>query len=228
MDSGSEEMRLEGPREGPRSGAAPRQLVVLLHGLGANGQDLIALAPVLGQILPDALFVAPDAPSPCDMAPFGFQWFSLQVRTPESLYVGAEDARPLLDRFLDAELARHGLSDEQLVLIGFSQGTMMALHTALRRPRPCACVIGYSGLLVGEERLSAEVVSRPPVLLVHGDSDEVVSPQALPVAVEALRGAGVEVAADLRPGLGHGIDETGIALAARFLTDVFADQGVTD
>ena len=121
---------------------------MLLHGLGANGQDLIALAPVLGTVLPDAVFVAPDAPSPCDMAPFGYQWFSLQVRTPESLYVGAEEARSLLDRFLDEEMARYGLNDENLVLVGFSQGTMMALHTALRRQTACAGVIGYSGLLV--------------------------------------------------------------------------------
>jgi phospholipase/carboxylesterase len=223
MVSASQEIDLEGPREGPRSGGTPRQLVVLLHGLGANGQDLIALAPVLGQVLPDAVFVAPDAPSPCDMAPFGYQWFSLQLRTPESLYEGAEGARPVLERFIDAELARYGLGDEHLVLIGFSQGTMMALHTALRRPRACACVIGYSGLLVGGERLAEETVSRPPVLLVHGDADEVVSPQALPAAVEALKGAGVEVEGELRPGLGHGIDEAGIALAARFLKDVFAD-----
>jgi phospholipase/carboxylesterase len=215
---------LDGPREGPRGGGTPRQLVVLLHGLGANGQDLIALAPVLGTVLPEAVFVAPDAPSPCDMAPFGYQWFSLQVRTPESLKVGAEEVRPVLDRFLDAELERYGLTDGDLVLIGFSQGTMMALHTALRRAKPCAGVIGYSGLLVDGDQVADEIVSRPPVLLIHGDSDEVVSPQALPSAVEALQGAGVTVASDLRPGLGHGIDEAGVAMAARFLQDLFGDE----
>jgi phospholipase/carboxylesterase len=222
MRSASEEIELDGPREGPRSGGTPRQLVVLLHGLGANGQDLIALAPVLGQVLPDAVFVAPDAPSPCDMAPFGYQWFSLQVRTPESLYVGAEEARPVLDRYLDGELKRYGLTDRDLVLIGFSQGTMMALHTALRRSAPCAGVIGYSGLLVSGERLEREIRSRPPVLLVHGDRDEVVSPQALPAAVEVLQALQVPVASDLRPGLGHGIDEIGIELAAGFLKDIFS------
>jgi phospholipase/carboxylesterase len=221
---GTEEIELDGPREGPRGGGAPRPLVVLLHGLGANGQDLIALAPVLGTILPDAVFVAPDAPHPCDMAPFGYQWFSLQVRTPESLYVGAEEVRPVLDRFLDAELARYGLADQDLILVGFSQGTMMALHTALRRPKPCAGVIGYSGMLVDGDRLTHEIKSRPPVLLVHGDSDEVVSPQALPMTVEALQGAGVEVTYDMRPGLGHGIDEAGVAMAARFLQDLFAED----
>ena len=224
MTTASEDIILDGPREGPRSGNAPRQLVVLLHGLGANGQDLIALAPVLGTVLPDAVFVAPDAPSPCDMAPFGYQWFSLQARTPESLYIGAEEARPLLDRFLDDELARYGLEDGQLVLVGFSQGTMMALHTALRRARACAGVIGYSGLLVGGERLAQEIASRPPVLLVHGDQDEVVSPEALPAATAALQGLGVKVAQDLRPGLGHGIDEAGVALAASFLQDVFGES----
>lgn len=222
MTTANADITLDGPREGPRSGGTPHQLVVLLHGLGANGQDLIALAPVLGTVLPDAVFVAPDAPSPCDMAPFGYQWFSLQVRTPESLYVGAEDTRPLLDSFLDAELARYGLGDEDLVLVGFSQGTMMALHTALRRRRACAGVIGYSGLLVGGERLEQEIVSRPPVLLVHGERDEVVSPQALPAAVEALHKAGVSVSHELRPELGHGIDEAGVAAAASFLQDLFA------
>lgn len=222
MTTAREEIMLDGPREGPRSGGAPRQLVVLLHGLGANGQDLIALAPVLGTVLPDAVFVAPDAPSPCDMAPFGYQWFSLQVRTPESLYVGAEEARSLLDRFLDEEMARYGLKDENLVLVGFSQGTMMALHTALRRQAACAGVIGYSGLLVGGERLTQEIVSRPPVLLVHGDQDEVVSPEALSAAAEALRAVDVQVTAEVRPGLGHGIDEPGVAMAASFLRDLFA------
>ena len=224
MTTASEDITLDGPREGPRSGNAPRQLVVLLHGLGANEQDLIALAPVLGTVLPDAVFVAPNAPSPCDMAPFGYQWFSLQARTPESLYIGAEEARPLLDRFLNDELARYGLGDEQLVLVGFSQGTMMALHTALRRAGACAGVIGYSGLLVGGERLAQEIASRPPVLLVHGDQDEVVSPEALPAATAALQGLGVRVTQDLRPGLGHGIDEAGVALAASFLQDIFGEN----
>ena len=126
-------------------------LVVFLHGLGADGSDLIGLAPVLAPHFPEAAFVSPDAPSPCDMAPMGRQWFSLQSREPQDLYSGSEKAREALDAFLDAELERHSLDDSRLALFGFSQGTMMALHTALRRPTPIAGVAGFSGHLVGVE-----------------------------------------------------------------------------
>ena len=123
--------RLSGPRIAPRSGAA-RQLVVLLHGVGADGDDLIGLAPALARLLPHAAFVAPNGPAPCDMAPFGYQWFSLQDRRPEALLRGVQVAAPLLDAFLDEELARHDLDARRLALVGFSQGTMMALHAAPR------------------------------------------------------------------------------------------------
>lgn len=214
-------VQLDGPRQAPQEGGKPDQLVVFLHGLGADGNDLIGLAPVLAPLFPKTAFSSPDAPMPCDMAPMGRQWFSLQSRAPEDLYAGAEGARPLLDAFLDAELERHGLDDSRLALFGFSQGSMMALHTALRRPRPLAGVAGFSGHLIGAEQLAAEVISRPPVLLVHGDADEVVPFDAMRAAEQALRAAGVPVEAHARQGLGHGIDQQGLELAARFLQRIF-------
>lgn len=207
---------LDGPRCGAAAGEA-QQLVVLLHGLGADGHDLISLAPLFAQRLPQAAFVSPHAPFPCDMAPVGRQWFSFQDASPEAILGGVRLAAPVLNAFLDTELERHGLSDSQLVLAGFSQGTMMALYVALRRPAACAGVLGYSGALIGVELLSGEIESRPPVLLLHGDADQVVPPRSLPAAVAALEANGVSVTSELRPGLGHGIDERGLQLGADFL-----------
>lgn len=206
--------------DGPRAGHAPGEadaLVILLHGLGADGNDLIALAPHLAQGAPAAAFVSPHAPFPCDMAPFGRQWFSLQNRAPDAVLGGLRAAALHLDAFIDAELARHGLGDDRLALIGFSQGTMMALHVGLRRPRPCAAILGFSGALVGPETLPDEIASRPPVLLVHGDADEIVPFQALAAAEAALRAQEVPVRSVSRPGLGHGIDQVGIGLGIAML-----------
>ncbi len=214
---------LDGPRLAPAAGGKPKQLVVLLHGLGADGNDLISLAPILARILPKAAFVSPHAPFPCDMAPVGRQWFSLQERSPESISSGVRTAAPHLDAFIDKELEREGLKDTQLAIIGFSQGTMMALEIALRRPQPCALVIGYSGLLADPERLIQEVVSRPRVVLIHGEDDDLIPVQMLPAAEQSLKAAKVPVSAHRRPGLGHGIDEGGLALALEALQDVFGE-----
>jgi phospholipase/carboxylesterase len=210
---------LDGPRYGPANGQAADTLAVLLHGLGADGNDLIGLAPQFAQVLPGAAFVSPHAPFPCDMAPFGRQWFSLQERSPEAILGGVRMAAPILESFLDAELARHGLADGRLALIGFSQGTMMSLYVALRRARACAAVLGYSGALIGADELAAEITSKPPVLLVHGEADEIVPVQALPAAVQALEANAVPVAWERRPGLGHGIDPEGLTLGLRFLAE---------
>ncbi len=210
---------LDGPRFGPARGANAESLIILLHGVGADGNDLIGLAPQLAQLLPGAAFVSPHAPFPCDMAPFGHQWFSLQDRSPAAILAGVRATAPILDGFIDAELARHGLGDERLALLGFSQGTMMSLYVALRRARPCAGVLGYSGALVGAEDLAAEVTSRPPVLLIHGEADEVVPVQALPAAVAALEACGVPVTSERRPRLGHGIDQEGLVHGVRFLVE---------
>ncbi len=214
---------LTGPIRAPASGGAPRQLVVLLHGVGSDGNDLIQLAPYFAQVLPDAEFIAPDAPFHYDMAPSGHQWFSLQDRTASIVAAGARIAAPILDAFLDAELARRGLDDDALALVGFSQGTMMALHVGLRRPRSCAAVIGYSGALVALESLSDEMTARPPVLLVHGKIDDVVPLEYMALAQETLQEAGVAVYPHIRPDLGHGIDADGIAVGAVFLGQQFAE-----
>jgi phospholipase/carboxylesterase len=207
---------------GPSAGGAPRQIVVLLHGVGADGQDLIGLAPMLAERLPHALFVAPDGPQPCDMAPYGRQWFSLQDRRPAALLAGVKRAAPQLDAFLDELLARHGLDESRLALLGFSQGTMTALHVAPRRRRPVAAVLGFSGALLGAEALPQEVRSRPPVMLIHGDADDVVPVDAMFVAVEGLQAAEIPVQWILRPGLPHSIDPYGIDAGARFLADMLA------
>ncbi len=208
---------LTGPSQAPASGRPPRQLVILMHGVGADGNDLIGLAPALAPILPDAEFVSPNAPFPCDMAPFGYQWFSLLERSPERLVAGVRAVAPIVDGFIDEALAERGLTDDKLAVIGFSQGTMTALEVMPRRADPCACLIGFSGALLGADRLPAEVRSRPPVLLVHGELDEVVPVQALPAAVEGLKQAGLAVEAATRPNLPHGIDPEGLKLAAGFL-----------
>ena len=216
---------LNGPRMAPLSGGPAKQLVVVLHGLGADGQDLIELATHWAPALPEAAFVAPDAPEACDMGPYGRQWFSLQDRRPALMAAGALIARGALDGFLDAELARLGLPGSALALAGFSQGCMMALYTGLRRAVPPAAILGYSGALLAPESLAAEITVRPPVLLVHGEADDIVPVQATRAAEAALRQAGVPVEALYRPGLAHGIDEAGLAAGRRWLEAAFARPG---
>jgi phospholipase/carboxylesterase len=208
---------LDGPGFGPVAGGRARSLVVLLHGLGADGHDLIQLAPHWAELLPSTAFVSPHAPFPCDMAPYGRQWFSLQDRDPHRIRSGVAAAAPILDAFLDATLEAHRLDDSALALIGFSQGTMMSLHVAPRRARAIAGVVGFSGALVGAEDLATELRSTPPVLLVHGDADQVVPFPAMAAAQSALSAAGVEVTTERRPGLPHSIDEVGLEKAAAFL-----------
>jgi phospholipase/carboxylesterase len=216
---------LSGPRMPPRTDNPARQLVVLLHGVGANGDDLIGLAPALAAALPGAACVAPNAPEPYDMAPVGYQWFSLRDRRPQALLLGVQTAAPVLDAFLDAELERYRLADHQLALLGFSQGTMMALHVAPRRPRALAGVLGYSGALIGGDLLPLQALSRPPVFLIHGDADEVVPAAAMYAAVAALQAAEIPVQWSLRRGLPHGIDPDSIAYGAAFLAAAFAETG---
>lgn len=204
---------LSGPEASPASGGAASSLIVLLHGLGSNGDDLYGLVPLLAESFPDAHFISPNAPEPCDMAPDGYQWFSLRDWSPASMLKGAEAAAPILNSFLDARLAKLGLKDDKLALIGFSQGTMMSLYAALRRPKPCAGVVGFSGALVGEEG----IVSRPPVCLVHGEQDMVVPFGAMAIAASILKRNGVSVETHARPNLPHSIDAEGIVAATKFL-----------
>jgi phospholipase/carboxylesterase len=219
---------LDGPRLSPRSGAA-RQLVVFLHGYGADGNDLIELGRVWQQILPQAAFVSPHAPEPCGQAPVGRQWFALTFRDPNERWVGVNKAAPVLERFLDAELARHQLPPSALALVGFSQGTMMALHVGLRRAVAPAAIVGYSGLLVTPpdgnlEKFAADIKSRPPVLLVHGDQDELIPVQALFAAGQGLAAIGVPVEWHISSGIGHGIDPEGLRHGGEFLSRAFGGR----
>lgn len=211
---------LSGPVAKPHSGSKPTALVVLLHGVGADGHDLISLASHWAPLLPDAEFIAPDGPQPCDMAAFGRQWFSLQDRTPAVIFAGVKATAPILDRFLDEALAARGLDDGRLALVGFSQGTMMSLHVGLRRARPLAGILGFSGALTGPERLATEIRSRPPVLLIHGQADPVVPFSMMGLAEQGLRANHVPVETLSCPRLGHGIDETGLKHGGAFLQRV--------
>jgi phospholipase/carboxylesterase len=208
---------LNGPSQKPASGGKPKQLVVLLHGLGADGNDLISLAPYWATALPDAEFVSPNAPFPCDMAPYGRQWFSLQDRSPDVILAGVRAAAPILDGFLDDALAARGLDGSALALVGFSQGTMMSLYVGLRRAVAPAAIVGYSGALIAADRLPQEMKGKPPVLLIHGDADEIVPIERFEQAVAGLKAVGIEPQTLRRPGLGHGIDEEGLRAGGRFL-----------
>jgi phospholipase/carboxylesterase len=213
---------LDGPRFGPASRGAPRQLVVLCHGLGADGHDLIDLAPTWGKTLPDCAFVAPDAPYPCDMMPGGRQWFSLFDRTPARLEAGIRLAARSLDCFIDAELDRLALPADAYALMGFSQGAMTVLFTGLRRAAAPRAIMAYSGALIAPEALAGELTNRAPVLLVHGAADEVVPISRSQDAGVALRAAGVPVEETYSDHLGHGIDDAGLTAGALFLQRGFA------
>ena len=204
-------------RKGPKDAEAA---VIFVHGYGADGRDLLGLAQPLAPHLPGTAFYAPDAPEPCMGNPMGRQWFpipwldgSTEAAAETSMARSVAD----LDAFVDKVLADEGLAPDRLVLLGFSQGTMMSLHVAPRRTEPVNCVVGFSGRLLGPDRLAAEAVSRPPVLLIHGDQDEVVPPESLAQAVEALQGAGFDVSSYVMKGTGHGIAPDGLSVAVGWM-----------
>ncbi|QFT80589.1 Carboxylesterase 2 [Roseovarius sp. THAF27] len=213
---------LQAGRKEPLSGTT-RSVVVFLHGYGANGADLLGLADPLAEHLPDTLFVAPDAPETIPMMPTGYQWFPIpwiDGSSEEEAHRGLQAASEDLNAFLDALMVDEDVLPEQVVLFGFSQGTMMALHVAPRREDEIAGIVGFSGRLLQPELLADEVVSRPPVLLVHGDADDVVPPQSLPEAAEALQSAGwKEVYAHVMKGTAHGIAPDGLSVALAFMRD---------
>ena len=219
---------LDGPRLLPRAQGPARQLVVLLHGYGADGNDLIEIGRAWQELLPHAAFVSPHAPEPCAEAPVGRQWFPLTFRDPQERWRGVNAAAPGIERFLDAELARHRLDAAALALVGFSQGTMMALHVGLRRRDAPAAIVGYSGLLAlpeqGPDALTREISARPPVLLVHGSDDDLIPAQALFAAAEGLAALSVPVEWHLSHGVGHGIDVEGLRHGGEFLERRFGPR----
>jgi len=149
--------KLAGPTHGPQAGGAPGHLVILLHGYGADGNDLIGLAPVLAPLMPDVVFHAPNAPYPCEGNPMGYPWFGISRLDPQVAAAGVRSAAPFVEQFLDDTMAAYGLDESRTVLVGFSQGTMMALHVGLRRAQPLAGIIGFSGMLAAPESLAQEI-----------------------------------------------------------------------
>lgn len=209
-----------GKMTGPRAAAAvapPGGLVVLLHGWGADGADLIGIAGAWRAALPRAAFVSPDAPERHPEAPGGRQWFGLgpdiDLGGPR-FFGGAVAAAAAVNEFVDGELRRLELPPDAVAFAGFSQGGTVALEAGLSRAAGCAAVVAYSGALAGAR---APDGSRPPVLLIHGEQDDVVPPESLAVAAAALTEAGCEVESRLVPGLGHGIDEDGMNRGGAFV-----------
>ncbi|MDJ0513414.1 MAG: dienelactone hydrolase family protein [Methyloceanibacter sp.] len=218
---------LDGPRLAPAAGGAPKQLVVFLHGYGADGNDLIPLGREWAPLLPNAAFVSPNAPEPCAMAPMGRQWFDLSMGDMSIISAGVERATPALNAFLDAELNRQGLTADSLALVGFSQGTMMALAVGLTRSARPKVIVGYSGALATVEELPPPGQG-PAILLVHGDMDEVIPIEAMAMAREALGQAGLSVQWHISRGIGHGIDADGLRLGGDFLKRAFEEMPTVD
>jgi phospholipase/carboxylesterase len=218
---------LNGPRLEPRAGGAARQLVVFLHGYGADGNDLIEIGRAWQPLMPHAAFVSPHAAEPCGQAPMGRQWFPLTFRDPDERWRGVNKAAPILEAFLEAELKRRSLPASSLALVGFSQGTMMALHVGLRRSTVPLAIIGYSGLLVVPSegdvaKVAPEIRSRPPILLVHGDRDDLIPIEALFLASSGLAALEIPVEWHLSAGIGHGIDQEGLRHGGEFLSRAIA------
>ena len=213
---------LSGPFRAPSSGAAPDSLVVLLHGIGADGNDLIGLAGMLAPRFPNTAFHSPNAPEPFADAPFGFQWFPRRPLGDRAERV--RGAETLVNAYIDGLLDAYALAPERCVLVGFSQGCMTALHTAPRRAAQLAGVVGMSGGLITAGTLEAEAKSRPPVILIHGDADQVVDPVETAEAGKAFAALGFEVEAHILPGLGHGIDYRALDLAAGFIERVLGQR----
>jgi phospholipase/carboxylesterase len=225
---------LDGPRI-PSTAGRTSQLVVFLHGYGADGNDLIELGRQWRSLMPEAAFVSPHAPERSPASPMGRQWFALSNRPPDDAagsderWNGAVKARGGIDAFLDAELKRLGLDDSKLALVGFSQGAMMALHVGLRRPRAPAAILGFSGLLIGPDRLSDATArdargAPPPILLIHGEQDPLIPLEAMFMAAEALAQASIPTQWHLSLGIGHGIDAEGLRQGGLFLAKAFADR----
>lgn len=208
---------IDGPRLPPASGGKPKSLVVFLHGYGADGNDLIGLGREWARALPDAAFVSPHAPELCPGTPMGRQWFPLTMRDPAEFSRGVARARPALDAFLDAEFRRHGLDEGAAALVGFSQGTMLALHAGPLRPKRLAGILGYSGLLADPAALKASTIQKPPVLLIHGDRDDLIPVAAIFSAAAGLAEAEVPVEWHISRGVPHGIGPDGLEIGLAFL-----------
>lgn len=217
-------MTLPGPSRPPRSGGAPKQLVILVHGYGAFGSDLMPLTELLAEALPDAEFHAPDAPDGVPGMPFGRQWFPIDAINMDVMTRGARAAGPRLDAYIDAKLAELGLTDKDLALVGFSQGAMLSLYTGLRRKAAPAAIVAFSGALPDPTSVPAELACKPPVFMAHGEADEVVPSHATKAAAQHLADNGLAVVVHLAPDSPHTIAMESLQMATRFLRDAFAGQ----
>lgn len=217
--------KLNGPSVAPKAGGAPTSIVILLHGYGSNGDDLIGLVPYWRDALPNTLFISPNAPQRCPGVPGGYQWWALSSLTMEARAAGVRISAPALNAFIDEQLAAHDLTPDRLALVGFSQGTMMALHVGPRRSPQIAGILGYSGMLADPAALAAEVATKPPVLLVHGDADGTLPVASLHQAKRDLDALAFELSTHISPGLGHSIDERGLLLGRDFLQQRLAVAG---
>ncbi|MEE2526018.1 phospholipase [Hyphobacterium sp. HN65] len=215
-------MMIDGPRQPPANGQKPRKLVILVHGYGANGEDLIGLAGQWARDLPYAQFVSPNAPEPVPGAPNGYQWFPITRLDPEEANRGVEMAAPILNTFIDQELTRYGLTDNDLALVGFSQGTMMSLHCGLRRSPGPAGILGYSGAMPSRMTLKEQIRCKPAIQLIHGDRDDVLPLGMMFDAAEGLAEAGASCQWHISPGVPHGIGPDGLDIGGRFLGKVFS------
>ena len=218
---------IDGPRAPPARGGKPDALVVLLHGYGSNGADLISLASYWTKALPGVAFASPNAVEAVPQVPGGYQWFPISNLDPHLMEQGAKAAAQSVDRFIDRELEKYGLDASRLALVGFSQGTMMALHVALRREKPVAAVLGYSGVLVGARTLKEQMRSKPPVLLIHGDRDPTIPIPAMFESAEALAEAGHGAQWHISYGVPHSIGPDGLELGGAFLARYLKTPALT-
>lgn len=216
---------LDGPRMPPARGGKADALVIFLHGYGSNGADLISLAPYWAKTLPGAAFVSPNAIEPVAQVPGGYQWFPISNLDPHLMEQGAKNAAQSVDRFIDRELEKHGLDETRLALIGFSQGTMMALHTGLRRAKPVAGILGFSGVLVGR-KLKDEMKSKPPVLLIHGDRDPTIPISAMFDSAEQLAAADHGAQWHVSYGVAHSIGQDGLDLGGAFIASCLKTKAI--
>lgn len=215
-------MSLSGAIVQPKSGTA-KSAVILLHGVGADGENLADIARFLRDDFPDTIFFSPNAPHRYDMVPpeyeAGYQWFSLADRDPQKLLEGVQNVRPIVDSFIDKILEEHKLNEENLALLGFSQGTMTSLFVAPRRQKKLAGIVGFSGALIGAEKLAEEAQTKPDICLIHGKMDDVVPFEMMQNAEQSLRQNGFSIISHARPYLTHSIDMEGIEIAKNFLKD---------
>ena len=215
---------IDGPSIHPLSGGKAKQLVIFLHGYGADGNDLIGLASYFQQILPDAYFISPNAPESCPMNPMGYQWFDFTSNDPDLIWKKVNDAGEILNNFIDTKLNELNLSDKDLSLVGFSQGTMMSLHVGLRRIATMSSIVGFSGRLIREDILSDEMKSKPPVYLIHGDQDPMVPYSDTINAAKILKDLDIDVQSHISPNTSHSIAQDGLEIAKKFLSSNFSQN----